>query len=212
MPVSAKTQSSLCCSMWVEGLWKSRLELGTPPAGDVETRGQFKALSVQSEHHPLDAYVCYGCRKAAVSQLLVHPECDWAVKVWGGLIFGISSPSPFCSCSVAKSYPILCDPMDCSMPGFPVLHHLPEFVQVHVHWVGDAIQPSHPMLSPSPPTFNLLSIRVFSNESAVCIKCPKYWSFSISPSKEYSGLISSKSLISLLSKGFSRVFSSTTVR
>ena len=48
-----------------------------------------------------------------------------------------------------------CDPMDCSMPGLPVHHQLPEFTQTHVHWVGDAIQPSHPLLSPSPPALNL---------------------------------------------------------
>ena len=80
--------------------------------------------------------------------------------------------------------------MDYSTPGLPVYHQLPEFTQTHVHWVDDAIQPSHPLSSPSPPTFS--SIRVFSNESFLCIRWPKYWSFSfkISPSNEYSGLIS----------------------
>ena len=78
------------------------------------------------------------------------------------------------------------------MPGLPVHHQLPEFTQTHVHRVSDAIQPSHPLLSPSPPIFNLPSIRVFSNESVLHIRWPKYWSFSfsISPSNEYSGLIS----------------------
>ena len=57
--------------------------------------------------------------------------------------------------SVAQSCLTLCDPMSCSIPGFPVHHQLLEFTQTHVHWVGDAIQPSHPPLSPSPPTFNL---------------------------------------------------------
>ena len=57
--------------------------------------------------------------------------------------------------SVAQSCPTLCDPMDCNTLGLPVHHQLPEFTQSHVHWVGDAIQPSHPLLSPSPPTFNL---------------------------------------------------------
>ena len=74
--------------------------------------------------------------------------------------------------------------------GFPVLHYLPEFAQTHVHWVSDAIQPSHP-LSPLlllPSTFP--SIRVFSNESILHIKWPKYWNFSVSPSNEYSRLIS----------------------
>jgi len=56
---------------------------------------------------------------------------------------------------VTQSGPILCDPMDHSMPGLPVCHQLPEFTQIHVHPVGDAIQPSHPLLSPFPPTFNL---------------------------------------------------------
>ena len=82
--------------------------------------------------------------------------------------------------------------MDCSTPGFPVLHHLPEFVQNHVHCVGNAIQPSHPLSPPSPPALSLPRIRVFSSESALRIRWPKYWSFSfsISPSSEYSGLIS----------------------
>ena len=58
-------------------------------------------------------------------------------------------------CSVAKLCLTLCDPMDGSMPGFPVLHHLPELVQIDIHWVRDIIQPSHPLSSPSPPAFNL---------------------------------------------------------
>ena len=56
--------------------------------------------------------------------------------------------------SLAQSCPTLFDPMDCSMPGLPVHHQLPELTEIHVHWVGDAIQPSHPLSSPSPPTFN----------------------------------------------------------
>ena len=86
----------------------------------------------------------------------------------------------------------LCDPMDCSTPGFPVHHQLPGLTQTHIHRVGDGIQSSHPLASPSPPVFNLSCIRVFSNESVLHIRWPKYWSFSfsISPSNEYSGLIS----------------------
>ena len=82
--------------------------------------------------------------------------------------------------------------MNRSTPGLPVHHQLPESTQTHVHRVGDAIQPSHPLLVPSPPAFNLSSIRVFSNESALRIRWPKYWrfSFNISPFNEYSGLIS----------------------
>ena len=62
--------------------------------------------------------------------------------------------------------------MDCSTPDFPVLHHLPEFAQTHVHQVGDAIQSFHPLLSLSPPAFSLSSIRVFSNEPVLCIRWP----------------------------------------
>ena len=80
--------------------------------------------------------------------------------------------------------------MDCSMPGFPVLYYLLEFAQTHVHCIGDAIQPSHPLLFLLLPSI-FLSIRVFSNELALCIRWPKYWSFSFSPSNEYSGLNSS---------------------
>ena len=101
--------------------------------------------------------------------------------------------------SVAQSCPTLCSPMDCSTPCLPVHHQLPEYTQTHVHQVGDAIQPvmpsSHlilycPLLLPS--IFS--SIRVFSNESVVCIRWSKCWtfSFSISPSNEHPGLISFK--------------------
>ena len=94
--------------------------------------------------------------------------------------------------SVAQLCLALCGPMDCRMPVFPVHHQIPELTQTHVHWVGDAIQPSHP-LSPlllQPSIFP--STRVFSNESVLRLRWPKYWSFSfsISPSNEYSGLIS----------------------
>ena len=92
---------------------------------------------------------------------------------------------------MAQLCPTLCNPMNHSMPGLPVHHQLPEFTQTHVR-VSDAIQPSHPLSSPSPHAFSLSSIRVFSNESAFRIRWPKYWSFSfrIIPSKEIPGLIS----------------------
>ena len=82
--------------------------------------------------------------------------------------------------------------MDCSTPGLPVHHQILEPTQTHVHQVCDAIQPSHPLWSPSPPAPIPPSIRVFSNESTLHMRWPKYWnfSFSISPSKEHLGLIS----------------------
>ena len=118
--------------------------------------------------------------------------------------------------SVAQLCPTLCNHMDCSTPGLPVHHQLPEFTQIHVHWVSDAIQPSHLLLSLLLPSV-FPSIRVFSNESVLPIRWPSYWSssFSISPSKEYSGLISFRMdwLDLLAVQGtLLRVFSNTTVQ
>ena len=122
----------------------------------------------------------------------------------------------WCCCSVAKSCLTFCDPMDCSIPGFPVLHYLPEFAQTHS--IESVMPSTHlsfccPLLR-LPSVFT--SIRIFSSESALHIRWPKYWyfSFSISPSLEYIqgwfplGLTG---LITLLSKGLWRIFSSTIV-
>ena len=93
--------------------------------------------------------------------------------------------------SVTKLYLTLCDPMYYTTPGFSVLHCLPKLAQTHVHWVGVAIQPSHPLSSASPPAFFSASvfpsIKVFSNKLALSIRWPKCWSFcfSISSSSEY---------------------------
>ena len=99
----------------------------------------------------------------------------WQAKVFSSVQF----------ISVTQLCLTLCDPMNCSTSGLPVHHQLLESTQIHVHCVGDAIQPSHP-LSPSPPALNL------SQQSALCIRWPKYWSFSfnISPTNEHPGLIS----------------------
>ena len=94
--------------------------------------------------------------------------------------------------SAIQSCPTLCNPIDCSTPSLPVHHQLLKFAQSHVRWVSDAIQPSHPLLSPSPPPVFNLSQHQALIESALRIRWPKYWSFSfsINPSNEYSGLIS----------------------
>ena len=94
-------------------------------------------------------------------------------------------------CSVAQPCPTLCNSMDCSTPVFPVLHHLPERTQTHVHWVRDAIQPSHPLSSPS-PAFNLFQHQGLFQWVGFHTRWPKYWSysFSINPFNEYLGLIS----------------------
>ena len=88
----------------------------------------------------------------------------------------------------------LCNPMDCSMPRLSVLYYLLEFAQIPGHWVRDAIQPSHPLSPSSPPALSLSQHQSLFSESALCIKLPKYWSFSfgISASYEYSELISFK--------------------
>ena len=118
--------------------------------------------------------------------------------------------------SVTQSCLILWDPMDCSTPGFSVDHQPPEPAQAHVHWVSDAIQPSHPLLSPSPSAFNLSQHQGLSKYSVLHIRWPKYWSFSFTSvlpmniqdwfPLEWTGLIS------LQYKGCSSVFSNTTVQ
>ena len=94
--------------------------------------------------------------------------------------------------SVTQSCLTHCNPMNRSTLGLPVHHQLPKFTQTHVHRVRDAIQPSHPLLSPSPPALNPSQQQSLSNELTLCMRWPKYWSFSfsISPSKEHPGLIS----------------------
>ena len=102
-----------------------------------------------------------------------HPLMIKTLQKMGteGTYFNISSVQ---LSSVTQSCPTRCDPMNHSMPGLPVHHQLLESTQTHVHWVGEAIQPSHPLSSPSPPALNLPNIRVFSNESALHIRWPKY--------------------------------------
>ena len=80
--------------------------------------------------------------------------------------------------SVAQSCLSLCNPMNRSTPGLPVHHHIPEFTQTHIHRVSDAIQPSHLRSSPSPPAPNPSQHQSLSNESTLCMRWPKYWSFS----------------------------------
>ena len=120
-------------------------------------------------------------------------------------------------CSVAQSCLILCDPMDCSMPGVPVIYHLLELAQTHVHWVGDAIQPSYPLMSPSPPTFYLsqhqglfpMSHLLASGEQSIGVSA----SASVLPMNIQGWFrFGWTGLISLQSKVLSRVFSYTTVQ
>ena len=117
-------------------------------------------------------------------------QTDWVC--FGTLMSIFSHIKNMCSVQLLKSCVTLCDPMNCSTPGLPVHHQLPESTKIHVHWVGDAIQTSHPLSSPSPPALNLPQHQGFSSESALCIRWPKNWSFSFNscPSNEHPGLIS----------------------
>ena len=135
-------------------------------------------------------------------------------KYWS-LSISISSVAQFCS--------TLWDPMDCSMPGFPVHHWLPELAQIHVHQVSDAIQLSYPLSSPSLPAFSLSqhwvfsqTHRVFSKESFLCIRWPKYMLqhilMNILVNIQDWFPLGWTGWISLQSMGFSRVFSNTTVQ
>ena len=132
--------------------------------------------------------------------------------------------------SVTQSCPTLCDPMNHSMPGLPVHHQLPESTQTLVHWVSDAIQPSHFLSSPFLLPSIFPSIRVFSNESTLHMRWPKYWSFvlpmNIGRTKNIQWISASvlpmniqgwfplglTGLISLQSKGLSRIFSNSTAQ
>ena len=159
-------------------------------------------------HFSVHSSTIYNSQDIAATQTFINRQVgkEDVVYIFNGILFTHEKNEimPFAPisrdyhtkwscCSVTKSCLILCDPMNCSMPGFSVYHYLPEFSQTHVHWASDTIQPSHSLLLPSLLALNFFSsIRVFSSESYVCLQWSKYWnfSFSISPFKEYSGLIS----------------------
>ena len=137
--------------------------------------------------------------KIAPGSLTFSPATNFSITILPSLLLATSGPYTTWTAvwttsvsSVAQSCTALCDSMDCSTPGLPVHHQLLEPTQTHVHWVGDAIQPSHPLSSPSPPATIFPSIRVFSSGSVLHTRWPKYWSFSfrISLSNKYLGLIS----------------------
>ena len=120
------------------------------------------------------------------------------------------------SCSVAQSCPTLCDLVDYSTPGFPVLHYLQEFAQTHVHWVSDAIQASHLLSSPSPPVLNLSQHQGSSPVSQLFASGGQNIGASASASIFSMNIqswfpLALTGLTSMLSKGLSRIFSSTTV-
>ena len=135
----------------------------------------------------------------------------------GDCIFVAVPLCQFCSCSVAQSCLTLCDTMDYRTPGFPVLHHLPDFAQTYVHWVGDASQPAHTLSSPSPPAFNLSLHQGIFQMSQFFVSGGQSIGVSASASVLPMNIqdwfpLGLTDLISLQSKGLSRVFSNTTVQ
>ena len=121
------------------------------------------------------------------------------------------SLAPPCCCSAAQLYPTLHSPMTCSTPGFPVLHYLPEFVQTHVHWVGDAIQPSNSQSSPSPPAFDLSQHQGLFQWIGSSHQMVKVLELQFQY-QAFQWILGLTALISLLFKGLSRVFSNITVQ
>ena len=114
------------------------------------------------------------------------------ILIWTPASFSLHTTSSFSFSSVQSLSSVrFCNPMNCSTPSLPVHQQLPGSTQIHVHWVSDAIKPSHPLLSPSLPALNPSQHQGLCKESVVRIRWPKYWSFSfsISPSNKYSGLI-----------------------
>ena len=204
-------------------VWDVLIPSGMPlllgsPRGEkrhVSSRGRHQFKSLSSSSHFTDSFlpslwfhrfpqiskyifissVLYTTRNSFKFTLvqLSGPTCSLKFKVFLQFFLPLECFQLSCCWVTKSSCPTAWDPMDCSTPGFPVLHYLPEFVQTHVHWVDDAIQPSHPLSSLCPllllPSI-FPSIRVFAHESVLRIRWPKYWSPSTSPSNEYSGLIS----------------------
>ena len=165
-------------SLWIRVRWAELLKSIRDPSGDEEevTSPPREGVSAQE-----------GAALRTKIWVLFLGE-DGEVEAGESSAKMVSIPIQFSYCSASQSCPTLCNPMDCSMPGFLVLNHLLESAKIHVHWVGDAIQPSHPPLPPSPPAFNL---------------------------SQHQGLFQGwfplgfTGLISLLSRGPSRVISST---
>ena len=149
-----------------------------------------------------------------VSMRHLRGDITWNNNIREGitLVCHNSHFNPFSS--AAQSCPTLCDPMECSMSGFPVHHQLLELTQIHAHQVGDAIQPSHPLSSPSPPAFNLSQHQSLfqwvssSNQSTGASALASFLPMNI---REWIPL-GWTGLISLQSKGLSRVFCNTTVQ
>ena len=142
LPSTHSNSGMLFCKCML--LWK---------AGPVKGRGVWYCLSFFTRKQS----ICKWAQNTEEMTAYVH-KMAWqssSSEAW------VYSQWNLCCCSITKSCLTLCDPMDCSTPGFPVLHYLPEFAQNHVHWVSDAIQPTHPLSPPSPPALSLSQRHLF---------------------------------------------------
>ena len=163
-----------------------------------------------------DFWTCLSWLRQRADRSLSSPSSVLATCPWAPVVIIFTDTSGLCCCSMAESCWTLHDPMDCSTPGFPVLHCLPELAQTHIHWVSDAIQPPCLWSSPSPPALN-----PFQHQSLF------QWVHSASGGQSIGGLASVSvlpmiiqgwfplgwtGLSSLQSKKFWRVFSSTTIQ
>ena len=147
---------------------------------------QRSTLGVYSNSNPHISF-----RTLVTSGFIKGPETEFTTS-WSSLthVWPEKSSSSLFS-SVTQSCPTLCNHMDCSTPGLPVHHQLLEFTQTNVHWVGDAIQPSHPLSPPSPPTFNLSQHRGLLKRVSFLHQVAKVLELQLQhPSNEYPGLIS----------------------
>ena len=142
----------------------------------------------------------------------INLKINIKIIVTSEAILGSENKLVFQFSPVPQSCPTLCDPIDCSTPGLPVHHQLPEFTQTHVHWIGDAIQPSHPLLSPSPLAFNLSQHQGLFKWISCSHQVAKVLEFQLQHQSFQWSPLGWTGWISLQSKGLSRVFSNTTVQ
>ena len=142
------TLSSCCvmgCAVWFADYFQFlnfKVELIITILSGIKERREEPQQSELESAPRILTYVCPAIKFQI--WILLYPLLSWMFATWAN-----------CCCSVTQSCAHLCDPMECSTSGFPALHYLPEFAQTHVHWVGDAIQPSHPLSPPFPPAFSL---------------------------------------------------------
>ena len=167
---------------------KRKSLIGLPPSSGCHSHHMgYTQTHILTNTHILLAWSLHSDQRSAwppgaVGMVVFSPPWIWFSSFSLHKFPASSTPrsSQGCSCSVAQSCLILCNPIDCSTLGFPVLHHLLEFAETHVYWFSDSIQPSCPLLSPCPPALNLSQHQGLFQWVGSLHQVVKYWSFSIS--------------------------------